>query len=132
MIELPRTFAGRRVTVMGLGTHGGGAGATRYLCRRGAIVTLTDRRSAEELKKPLAELGCEPAATRLGSHDPADFTNAELIVASPAVPHQHELLIATRSAGATVTTQRARAHPPQPAPRATRARTRANRKSNTS
>ena len=100
-------LAGRRVTVMGLGTHGGGAGAMRHLVRSGARVTLTDRKAAAELAAPLAALGARPAALKLGGHDPADFSpeNCDLIVASPAVPYRHDLLEAARSRGVPVTTE---------------------------
>ena len=102
-----RDLRGRRATVMGLGAHGGGAGAVRYLCRSGAVVTLTDRRTAGELAKSLSELGCEPATWKLGGHDATDFSpaNCDLVVASPAVPHGHELLEAARRAGVPVTTE---------------------------
>ena len=116
---------------MGLGTHGGGAGACRYLCRRGAAVTLTDRRTADELAGPLAALGCEPAFLKLGGHDAADFANADLIVASPAVPHDHELLNAARSAGVSVTTELALAAAALPPVVATAAVTGSNGKSTT-
>ena len=91
---------------MGLGTHGGGAGAVRYLMKCGAAVTLTDRRTADELAAPLASLGCAPAL-KLGGHDPGDFTAArcESVVASPAVPFRHELLEAARRGGVPVTTE---------------------------
>ncbi|NNJ27970.1 hypothetical protein [Alienimonas chondri] len=54
-MNAPAIASGSSVTVMGLGTHGGGAGAVRYLCREGANVTLTDRRTAEELAEPLSK-----------------------------------------------------------------------------
>ena len=38
----------RRVTVMGLGTFGGGIGVTRFLARQGARDTRTDLKPAEE------------------------------------------------------------------------------------
>ena len=99
-------LAGRRVLVMGLGTHGGGAGAVRYLMKCGAAVTLTDRRTADELAAPLAALG-RGSALKLGGHDPADFApaNCDLVVASPAVPFRHELLEAARRGGVPVTTE---------------------------
>ncbi len=119
------------VTVMGLGTHGGGAGACRYLCREGANVTLTDRRTAAELAEPLAALRCEPANLTLGGHERADFLSADLIVASPAVPYSHELLAAARSAGVPVTTELALAAAALPPNVATAAVTGSNGKSST-
>ena len=120
-----------RVTVMGLGAHGGGAGAVRYLVRSGAVVTLTDRKTAGELAEPLSSLGCEPAALKLGGHDPADFRNADLVVASPAVPFDHPLLDTARSAGVPVTTELALAAAALPAGVTTAAVTGSNGKTTT-
>ena len=46
-------IAGRNVLVMGLGSFGGGLGATRFLAREGARVTVTDLRDATELEEAL-------------------------------------------------------------------------------
>ncbi|NNJ27969.1 UDP-N-acetylmuramoyl-L-alanine--D-glutamate ligase [Alienimonas chondri] len=128
-MNAPAIASGSSVTVMGLGTHGGGAGAVRYLCREGANVTLTDRRTAEELAEPLKTLGCEPAILKLGGHDVADFMTADLIVASPAIPYDHDLLRAARSAGVPVTTELALAAAALPPNVATAAVTGSNGKS---
>ena len=42
-------YAGRKLTVMGLGRFGGGAGVVRFLAQHGALVTLTDLKTADEL-----------------------------------------------------------------------------------
>jgi UDP-N-acetylmuramoylalanine-D-glutamate ligase len=42
-------FRGKRVTVMGLGSFGGGIGAVQYLAGHGAMVTVTDLKPAGEL-----------------------------------------------------------------------------------
>ena len=36
---------GKKVTVMGLGVHGGGLGVARYCAEQGAVVTVTDLRT---------------------------------------------------------------------------------------
>jgi UDP-N-acetylmuramoylalanine--D-glutamate ligase len=82
--EVPR-LEGRKVTVLGLGLFGGGLGVTRYLVRQGAKVTVTDTKSAEELREPVAELRSLPVELRLGGHDERDFRDADLVVANPAV-----------------------------------------------
>lgn len=97
------SFRGKRVTVMGLGRFGGGVGAVRYLVENGARVTVTDRAGAAHLAESLAAIAdLRLERLRLGEHDPCDFDDAELIVASPAVPRDHPLL---RSARAPVTTE---------------------------
>jgi UDP-N-acetylmuramoylalanine--D-glutamate ligase len=99
-------LADRRVTVFGLGRFGGGIGAVRFLVSRGARVTVTDRAGADELADSLAQIGdVRIEKLRLGGHDESDFRDADLVVASPAVPGDHPLLAAAEAAGVTVTTE---------------------------
>lgn len=99
-------YAGRRVTVMGLGRFGGGAGAVRFLVSRGAEVTVTDTRSEADLQDSLRDL-TDVGVTRwvLGRHDPDDFRRAELLVANPAVRQDHSLLQLARDHGVPVTSE---------------------------
>jgi UDP-N-acetylmuramoylalanine--D-glutamate ligase len=85
------SLSGLRVTVMGLGVHGGGLAAARYAVSRGAEVTVTDLRDQEALKKSLQDL---PGQCRvvLGRHEETDFTSADLIIKNPAVPRTAPLL----------------------------------------
>ncbi len=100
---------GRRVTVMGLGRFGGGAGVTRFLAGRGARVLVTDVLPAERLALPeiadLIEAGA--VTTRLGGHDPSDFARCDLVVANPAVPRPwaNPLLAAAERRGVPITTE---------------------------
>ncbi len=72
---------------MGLGTHGGGVAAARWLAEQGAVVTITDLASAEVLENSLAALDGVPIARwTLGQHAAHDFESAELVVVNPAVP----------------------------------------------
>ena len=97
--------AGKRVLVMGLGLFGGGTGATRFLCREGARVTVTDLRPAAELEESLRQLHDLPVTLKLGGHDEADFVSADLVVANPAVPRSSPFLVAAGAAGVPVTTE---------------------------
>jgi UDP-N-acetylmuramoylalanine--D-glutamate ligase len=104
-------LAGRAVTVMGLGRFGGGAGVTRWLAQRGAIVTVTDLADEASLAPAIAPIRdlVERGAVRvrLGGHDEIDFTRAALVVANPAVPQpwQNPYLRAAAAAGVPVTTE---------------------------
>lgn len=101
-----RDYRGRRVTVMGLGAFGGGAGAVRFLADRGAVLTITDQRSEAALAATLQELGDVPGVRyRLGGHDETDFTAADLIVVNPAVPRAHPLLEQARLSGVPCTSE---------------------------
>lgn len=98
-------LAGRRVTVVGLGRFGGGIAATRWLCQLGAEVTVSDQANAESLAESTDKLAGCPARLHLGGHDRADFMEADLLVVSPAVPHDMPLLAEARSAGVACTTE---------------------------
>jgi UDP-N-acetylmuramoylalanine--D-glutamate ligase len=97
---------GKRVTLMGLGRHGGGVAAARWLARHGAVVTVTDASSAESLASSIAELQGEPiAAWRLAGHAERDFEQAEIVVVNPAVKPGHPLVELAVARGARVTTE---------------------------
>lgn len=97
---------GKRVTVMGLGTFGGGVGAVRFLSSRGATVTVTDLRSADELRDSLAEIADLPGTVlHLGGHRDEDFASADLLVVSPAVPRDSKYLAQAEAAGVPVTSE---------------------------
>jgi UDP-N-acetylmuramoylalanine--D-glutamate ligase len=95
---------GRRVTLIGLGTRGGGLGVARYLVSQGAEVTVTDKRSTADLADPLAELTGLPVRFVLGAHDERDFTpdGADLVVRNPGVPRRAPLLGLARAHGIPV------------------------------
>src|SRR5690606_477240 len=101
----PARLAGKRVTVMGLGLFGGGRGAVEFLCRHGATVTVTDLRSEEELAPTLHALAHLPFERVLGEHRERDFTDAHLVIASPAVPRSSSWLERARQAGVPLETE---------------------------
>lgn len=101
-----REFEGRRITVMGLGTFGGGLGAVRFLAERGAILTVTDLRSESVLADSLQQLSdLDGVRFVLGRHAPEDFTQTELVVVNPAVAPGNEFLSLARQAGVSLTTE---------------------------
>ena len=96
-------FAGRPITVMGLGLFGGGAGVARWLAQRGARVTVTDLRDEQVLasaRESLAGLGLRFV---LGRHEEADFRAAHMVVANPAVPPSSPYLELARQARVPIT-----------------------------
>lgn len=90
---------------MGLGRFGGGVGVARWLARQGARVTVTDLAPPEKLQRSLSELDDLPVTLRLGGHERRDFTECDLVVASPAVPRESAFLAAARDAGVPLTTE---------------------------
>ncbi len=93
-------FAGKRVTVVGLGIEG--VDFVRYLARRGAIVTVSDSKSPEKLAERLADI--EPLGVKLslGSNDPSAVTDADAVFVSQSVPLGLPALQAARDRGVPV------------------------------
>lgn len=100
-----RMFAGKRVTIAGLGHFGGNIAAARWLAGQGAKLLITDRAPAEKLTDALARLEGVPTEFCLGGHQEKDFTSADLIVASPAIPPDNPYLQAARAAEVPITTE---------------------------
>ncbi|MFA4817560.1 MAG: UDP-N-acetylmuramoyl-L-alanine--D-glutamate ligase [Parcubacteria group bacterium] len=76
----------KKVTVMGLGLHGGGIGTVRFLSGVGAKVIVTDLKSKEELAPSLEKLkDLKGVEYVLGQHRPEDFTNTDMVVKTPPV-----------------------------------------------
>src|SRR5215204_3592056 len=97
-------LAGKRVTLLGLGKHGGGVGVARYLAEQGAIVTVTDAKTADDLADSVSALDGLPIRFVLGAHHEADFTpaGADIVVRNPSVPQLAPLLELARSTGVPV------------------------------
>ena len=98
-------FAGKHVTIMGLGFFGGATGLAKYLVAQGAQVTLTDLKPAEELRDSIAALAGYPVRLVLGRHELADFTDVDVVFASPAVPEASPYLAAARTRGIPLDTE---------------------------
>ena len=79
MTELPTTWHNTRVTVMGLGSFGGGVGLARYLATQGADVTVTDLKPPEALQASLEALQPLPIRYVLGEHREADFRDTDVV-----------------------------------------------------
>ncbi len=100
-----REFLGKRVTVMGLGLHGGGLAAATWLLRHGAEVTVTDLKTRQQLRPSV--LALERAHVRgrgsltfvLGQHRARDFRHADCIIQNPGVPRESPYLAIARRAG---------------------------------
>ncbi len=97
-------LSGTRVTVMGLGIHGGGLASARFFARRGARVTVTDLRSARILQPAMEELREFPVRFVLERHDEEDFAHADLVIKNPAVPPTSPFLQKAREHGVPIET----------------------------
>jgi len=99
-------FAGKTVLVMGLGRFGGGVDVAKFAVAGGAKVIVTDSASPEKLSDSIEQLAEFPAIQfHLGSHDPADFERADVVVANPAVAPDNKFLEIARRCRKCVTSQ---------------------------
>jgi len=87
----------KRVTVAGAARSG--IAAAELLVRRGARVTLSERRSEAPEVEPLRPMGVK---VELGGHQPATFADADLIVLSPGVPGDQPVIESARARGVPV------------------------------
>ncbi len=85
-----------KVTVMGLGLHGGGLASARFFAELGAEVTVTDLRSPEVLAPSTEKLVDYPIRYVLCRHEIEDFKNADLVIKNPAVTQDSPFLKAAR------------------------------------
>ena len=98
--------SGHRVTIMGLGHHGGGVAAARFMAEQGAAVTVTDRAEQRALGDSLQRLAdVRIGRYELGGHRDIDFRNADVVVVNPAVRPDDWFLNLARQSGATITTE---------------------------
>ncbi len=83
-------LSGKSVLVIGLGKSG--IAVTRLLDSLGAKVIVTDLRDKEELYKEIKEIEELPIIFKLGSHDPAILNNIDMVVISPGVSTDIEIV----------------------------------------
>ena len=92
-------FSVERQRVLVVGAARSGVAAALLLVRRGAAVTLTDRRPDIADAATLQSAG---VALELGGHSADSFADADLIVLSPGVPAELAEVVRARTAGVPV------------------------------
>ncbi len=94
----------RHITIMGLGLNGGGEAAARFFLNKGAFVTVTDMKTAEQLAPTLERLNNDESLDHsrltyhLGGHDLADFENADCVIKNPGVKYEGNKYLAAAKA----------------------------------
>jgi UDP-N-acetylmuramoylalanine--D-glutamate ligase len=83
--QIKQIYQSKKVLIVGLGLQGGGVGVARFFASIGAQVTVTDMKSADQLRSSLDELKEFDIKTTLGQHDINDFLNADFIIKGPSV-----------------------------------------------
>lgn len=99
-------FVGKTVLIMGLGRFGGGVDAAEFATKAGAKVIITDLATQQQLSDSINKLKEFPDIKyHLGSHNEADFLQADIIVANPAVPPNNRYLELARQHNKFITSQ---------------------------
>ncbi len=102
MSDFRSVFAGKKVTVMGLGLLGRGLNDALFLVRCNARVTVTDLKTADELAPSIRALAGLPVTFTLGGHDERDFIEADMILRNADVPRSSPFLKIARQRGIPV------------------------------
>jgi UDP-N-acetylmuramoylalanine--D-glutamate ligase len=90
----------KRVLVVGLGRSG--VASALFLKSRGARVTVSDSKSEDQLREEIPRLLDQGIIVETGGHGERTFQNQDLIVVSPGVPVDAQLLEQARALGQTV------------------------------
>ena len=99
-MDVRHVFEGKKITVMGLGLLGRGVGDARFLAQQGAILTITDLKTAQELESSLAQLEEFSNITYvLGEHRLEDFRDRDFILKAAGVPLDSVYIAEAESAG---------------------------------
>ena len=101
---MKKIFKGKKVVVMGLGLHGGGAGVAKFFAKQGAKVLVTDLKTKDQLAKSIQKLRGLKIDFVLGHHRAQDFENADLIIKNPAVPVNSFFLTIARDSKVKIAT----------------------------
>src|SRR5215470_19486406 len=90
----PVELKGKRVLVVGLARTG--VATARFCVERGAIVTAVDNRSESEIGDPAKELRSGGVRLRFGQDLQNAVEGQQMIIPSPGVPSDAEILQAAR------------------------------------
>lgn len=89
---MKKLFKDKKVTIMGLGLHGGGVGVAKFFCQQGAKVLVTDLKTESQLTESIKKLKKFQIEYVLGSHRQKDFIETDLIIKNPGVPNNSPYL----------------------------------------
>ena len=92
---------GKRVVILG-GARQGQA-AARWMARHGAVVTVNDRRSAEEMTAARSALADTPVTWVLGRHPVELLDSMDILCVSGGVPLDNPLVVAAAQQGIPLT-----------------------------
>src|SRR5437588_3951426 len=91
---------GKRVLVVGLGRSG--VASALFVKSRGAVVTVSDAKSEDQLREEIPALLDQGIAVETGGHGERTFQNQDLSVVRPGVPVDAEPIMQARALGQNV------------------------------
>lgn len=97
-----QNLRGANVVVIGLGIEG--IDLVRFAASEGARVTVSDRRTADELREALDAIADCDARLSLGANRPEDARGADVVLVSQGVPSDNPAVAAATAAGIPVST----------------------------
>ncbi|MQC18274.1 MAG: UDP-N-acetylmuramoyl-L-alanine--D-glutamate ligase [Chloroflexi bacterium] len=97
-----QNLRGANVVVIGLGIEG--IDLVRFAASEGARVTVSDRRTADELREALDAIAECDARLSLGANRPEDARGADVVLVSQGVPSDNPAVAAATEAGIPVST----------------------------
>ncbi|HEV8229529.1 MAG TPA: UDP-N-acetylmuramoyl-L-alanine--D-glutamate ligase [Candidatus Limnocylindria bacterium] len=99
-------FRGKRVTIVGLGRGRMTAGLARFLVSCGAVLTITDAKTREQLTEGIERLGDTPAELVLGpSSDDAALADPDFVFVNPALRPRSATIMRALQGGIPVLTE---------------------------
>lgn len=96
-------LAGKRATIIGLAREG--TVLARFLAERGAQVTVSDLKRAEELQENITRLEGLPIRFVLGGHPWEILNQTDVLFLSPGVPKDAPIVVAARERGIPVSSE---------------------------
>ncbi|KUK76403.1 MAG: UDP-N-acetylmuramoylalanine--D-glutamate ligase [candidate division WS6 bacterium 34_10] len=104
-------YENKKVLIFGLGLNDGGLGMAEYFLKEGALVTITDMKSEEELKAQIEVLSeYENVQFHLGRHIEKDFIEHDIIIRNPAIKPDNKYLRLARNSGKEIVMEMALFH----------------------
>ena len=93
---MDKIFKNKKIVIMGLGLHGGGASVAEFFYKQGANILITDLKTEKQLEESLKKLKKIKAEYILGEHREEDFKKADLVIKNPDVPNNSPYLTIAR------------------------------------
>jgi UDP-N-acetylmuramoylalanine--D-glutamate ligase len=100
----PADISGKHITVMGLGLNGGGEAVVRFFLKYGAYVTVTDMKTAEQLKPTIDSISSDQSLDtsrltyHLKEHLVEDFSSADCVIKNPGIKYEGNKYLAAAKA----------------------------------